>query len=229
MGPAVAGLWRLLFILLLSVIAVNFEAEPLAAEQRPYYFGRTSDQTLVHLQMRDGDEILHFRLRKAYLNFSPNWEGGLQDVISIAVIYPSMRPLGDTDKSLADADVLSIKLYSWAYTGARFNVKSLLKRKIEREWALAGQLNDSFRIYDDLTDRKLRIAREYLVPISKTPEDIFFQCYKSKSPIAGCEAISGFGGQVELNFLFRRSELAKWPDMREAVKAFLTSAETTAE
>ena len=81
-------------------------------QSRQYYFGRTTDVTPIAVSTLAGGKTITFMVPKTYLDFSPNWEGGLHDVISMSLIYPSMVPSAQTRKNMSDPDFLSIALHS---------------------------------------------------------------------------------------------------------------------
>jgi hypothetical protein len=97
--PTHQRLLRLLFCvtLALAVSAAGrlfaIETDPAARPPAaPPYSGRTQDPTPVELTMQDKDAIIHFKIPKMYMTLSPNWRGGMQNVIAIEVVFPSMAP-----------------------------------------------------------------------------------------------------------------------------------------
>jgi hypothetical protein len=92
---------RLLFSVALT-LAISAACQLLAIESgpiarlsaTPLYSGRTQDPTAVQLTMQDKDEVIRFKIPRMYMTLSPNWKGGMQDVIAIEVVFPSMAPAG---------------------------------------------------------------------------------------------------------------------------------------
>jgi hypothetical protein len=87
--------------------------------------------------MQDKDAVIRFKIPKMYMTLSPNWSGGMQNVIVLAVAFPGMSPAGQ--RSLASPEVLVIGLHSFAHTGADYNVARLLRWNMDNEWAHVGQ------------------------------------------------------------------------------------------
>jgi hypothetical protein len=113
---------------------------PSADAQRTYYFGRSTNVTPVDIAIQDKDEILNFKVPKAYLTFSKNWSGGLQEFFVLEANFPSMHPLSLAESSVKDTDALFIDLHSYSYTGADLSTRKTISFFIEDRWTLIGSV-----------------------------------------------------------------------------------------
>jgi hypothetical protein len=203
-------------------------AEPPAA---PLYYGRTRDPTPVELTMQDKDAIVRFKIPKMYMTFSPNWMGGMQNVLVLEVVFPSMAPAGK--RSLASPEVLVISVYSFAHTGADYNVVRLLRRNIDNEWTLVGRETDRFGKEYSVYVRRSNIAewknpdalvKEYLIPDDSPDGAVYLECLRERSnPFVGCQGLTTFGKNLSLGVSFRRTQLEKWREMLRATEELLIS------
>lgn len=201
-----------------------------AAAEIPYYFGQSADSTPVALSIRDASQTIVLSIPRKYLDFSPNWHGGPQDVISMNVVFPAMLPLSGTGKSLADRDVLSIALYSHASNGAHYTVADLIKRKVATEWTFVRHQGADFDVYAYTDEIKrwsdpTRLIHEYWVPTSQdTHSEIYFQCYRETgNPRVGCSAHRTFEQELELVVTFRQNDISQWREIMTAVEGLLRS------
>jgi hypothetical protein len=194
------------------------------------YSGRTPDSTTVQLTMQDRDRIVRFKIPKMYMTLSPNWAGGIQDIIALEVEFPSMSPAGK--KGLVFSDIVAISLYSFANTGAHYDVSNLLQHNLQQEWTPVDPETDwrgqEYSLYvarSDIEKWKNRQAtvREYLVP-KDSSMPIFFGCYREKSnPLVGCTSYTNFGKSLSLEISFRRSQLQNWREILRASTGLLDS------
>jgi hypothetical protein len=198
------------------------------AQQRPYYFGRTTDPTPVEVALPDRGQLIRFKIPKVYMTFSDNWKGGVQDFIVLETIFPSMAPLSATRSSERGADVVSIDLHSYEYTGADTDVSRTLKWKIATQWTLVERMIDEsgqkYLVYVRKGDEKKRfmsnvMMEEYLVPDRDAEQsDIYFDCLVEGANVGtGCGGHSNFGRNLSLEFTFRRSELQHWQKIQASV------------
>jgi hypothetical protein len=230
---------RLLFCLTLAVsisaagrlfaVEAGSVAEPPAA---PYY-GRTQDPTPVELTMQDKDAIVRFKIPKMYMTLSTNWRGGMQDVIAIEVVFPSMAPAGK--RSLASPEVLAISLYSFANTGADNNISRFLRRKLDDDWTQVDQETDGIGQEYSIYVARSNLAKwkdpdasviEYLIPDNSPDGAVYLRCYRERlNPFVGCGSYTTFGKNLSLVVSFRRSQLEKWREMLRAAEELLISFE----
>jgi hypothetical protein len=212
------------------LLIVLFSASSDAKAQSQSYFGRTTDSTPVDIAIQDKNEIVHFTIPKVFMTLSKNWDGGLQSGITLEVIYPSMAALSATRNSSSGPDVVIINLFSFANTGADYSIPKMLPKKISDQWAFVENITDnerrSYRVYvnkGDVEKRKdqTRLITEFLVPDSN---EMYFECIRDISnPHVGCNATVNYGKNIVLNFLFKRAQFERWPDIREAVFKLLSS------
>jgi hypothetical protein len=210
--------------------ALLFSSTSTAETQSHSYFGRTTDPTPVDIAVQDKNEIVHFAIPMVFMTFAKNWDGGLQSGITLEVIYPSMAALSATRNSSSGPDVVIINLFSFANTGADYSIPKMLPRKISDQWAFVESITDSekrsYRVYvnkGDVEKRKdqTRLITEFLVPDSI---EMYFECIRDISnPHVGCNATVNYGENLVLNFLFKRAQFERWPDIREAVFKLLNS------
>jgi hypothetical protein len=216
---------EIIVIAMLCAVCFGSEAE---AQQRPYYFGRTTDPTPVEVALQDKEQLIRFRIPKVYMTFSDNWKGGVQDFIVLETIFPSMAPLSATRSSERGPDVVIIDLQSHGSTEGDSNVSRELEWRIATQWSLvdriAEQSGETFRVYvhnEDVKNRAMRnvMMKEFLVPDSGAdPPNIYFDCLiEGENPSVGCFAHSNFGQNLSLEFIFRRTELQHWREIRDAV------------
>ena len=195
----------------------------------PLYSGRTQDPTPVQLTMQNKDAIIRFKIPKMYMTLSPNWKGGMQDVIAIEVVFPSMAPAGR--RSLASADVLAISLYSFAHTGGDL-FSRLLQYHQSNDWTKVGQETDGtgerYSIYvahsnvEKWKDPSASV-KEYIVP-DNSQVGVYFECYREKiNPFVGCLCLTKFGQNLSLSVAFRRSQFERWREILRAVEGLLVS------
>src|SRR5262245_64823695 len=109
---------RLLFRLMLAISVAGslfaIETGPIVRlSAAPLYSGRTQDPTPVELTMQDRDAVIRFKIPKMYMTFSPNWSGGMQQVVVFEVVFPGMSPAGN--RSLASAEALVIGMCSFCH------------------------------------------------------------------------------------------------------------------
>jgi hypothetical protein len=211
-------------------IVCSFSTPSNAEAQSQSYFGRTTDPTPVDIAIQDKKEIVHLTIPKVFMTFSKNWDGGLQSGITLEVIYPSMAALSATRNSSSGPDVVIINLFSFANRGADYSIPKMLPKKISSQWAFVQNITDnerrSYRVYvnkGDVEKRKdqTRLVTEFLVPDSN---EMYFECIRDISnPHVGCNATVNYGENLVLNFLFKRAQFERWPDMREAVFKLLNS------
>jgi hypothetical protein len=228
---------RLLFSVALT-LAISAACQLLAIESgpiarlsaTPLYSGRTQDPTAVQLTMQDKDEVIRFKIPRMYMTLSPNWKGGMQDVIAIEVVFPSMAPAGR--RSLASADVLSISLYSFARAGGGFSFLRLLQYNQDNEWTRVDRLTDrsgeGYSVYvarsnvEKWKDPTVSV-KEYFVPDNSNGR-VYFECYREKlNPFVGCLCLTAFGQNLSLSVAFRRSQFERWREILRAVEGLLIS------
>jgi hypothetical protein len=208
-------------------IETNSIVRPWAA---PLYSGRTQDSTSVELTMQDKDAVIRFKIPKMYMTLSPNWKGGMQDVIAMEVVFSSMAPAGS--RSLASADVLAISLYSFAHTSRDFSFSRLLQYNRDSEWTKVDRKTDrsgeGYSVYVARTnvekwkDPGVSI-KEYLVP-DESNGKVYFECYRGKmNPLVGCLCLTTFGQNLSLSVAFRRSEFERWREILRGVEGLLDS------
>jgi hypothetical protein len=212
----------------LFAIETNPAAQPPSV---PLYSGRTQVSTPVELTMQDKDAIIRFKIPKMYMTLSPNWSGGMQDVIALEVVFPSMSPAGK--RSLASPEVLTISLYSFANTGADKNISRLLRWNMENEWTHVGQVTDrigqEYSVYvarSNVEEWKNPNAsvREYLIPNESPAGGAYLECLRERAnPFVGCKSLSIFGKNLTLVVSFRRSQLEKWHEMLRSAEGLLLS------
>jgi len=219
-------------IIPVAVVCCAFFREAPDAERRPYYFGRTTDPTPVEVTLQDRDQLIRFKIPKVYMTFSDNWKGGVQNFIALETIFPSMAPLSATRSSSRGTDVVAIDLHSYAYTGADNNVSRILEWEMGTQWTLmdriADQSGQEYLVYVRKGDENKRfmpnmMVTEFLVPDRGGDQpDIYFDCLREEgNPAVGCIANSNFGRNLSLEFIFRRTELRHWPEIRDAVMSLL--------
>jgi hypothetical protein len=219
---------RCLKLALLSIFL--YSASSNAETQSRSYFGRTTDPTPVDIAVQDKNEIVHFTIPKVFMTFAKNWDGGLQSGITLEVIYPSMAAVSATRNSSPGPDVVIINLFSFANTGADYSIPKMLPKKMSDQWAFVENITDnerrSYRVYVNKGDVEKRkdqngLITEFLVPDSN---EMYFECIRDISnPHVGCNATVNYGENLVLNFLFKRTQFERWPDIREAVFKLLNS------
>jgi hypothetical protein len=220
---------EIIVIAMLCGVCFGSEAE---AQQRPYYFGRTTDPTPVEVALPDRGQLIRFKIPKVYMTFSDNWKGGVQDFIVLETIFPSMAPVSATRSSEHGADVVVIDLSSHGSTEGDNNVSRVLEWKIATQWTLADRIMDQsgqeFLVYvhkEEVKKRSLSnvMMKEFLVPDSGADQPtIYFDCLREEGhPAVGCIAKSNFGHNLSLEFIFRRTELQHWREIRDAVMKLL--------
>jgi len=219
-------------IILIAIFCCVLFGSAADAQQRPYYFGRTTDPTPVEVALQDRGELIRFKIPKVYMTFSDNWKGGEQDFIVLETIFPSMAPLSATRSSERGADVVAIDLHSYEHTGAGTNVSRLLEWTISTQWTLVGRIvgqsGQKFRVYVDKGDEKKWamhdvMEAEYFVPDNDAnAPDIYFDCLRDETnPGAGCIAKSNFGQNLALELSFKRSQLGHWREIRDGAVSLL--------
>jgi len=198
------------------------------AQERPYYFGRTTDPTPVEVALQDRGELIRFKTPKVYMTFSDNWQGGEQDFIVLETIFPSMAPLSATRSSESGTDVVIIDLHSFEYTGADKNVSRILRWKIVTQWTLVERIIDrsgqKYLVFVRKGEENKRfmpngVMSEFLVPdLGGEQGDIYFDCLRVEwNPRAGCTGKSNFGHNLSLEFSFSRVQLHRWREIKGAV------------
>jgi hypothetical protein len=226
--------------ILIAILCCALFTRAAETQDRPYYFGRTTDPTPVEVALQDRGEVIRFKIPKVYMTFSDNWQGGVQDFIVLETIFPSMAPLSATRSSERGADVVAIDLHSYEHTGAGINVSRLLEWKISTQWTLVDRIADQsgqkFRVYVDKGDENKWATRdvmetEYLVPDNDaSPPDIYFDCLRDETnPGAGCIAKSNFGQNLALELSFKRSQLGHWREIRDGAVNLLGGFKREAE
>jgi hypothetical protein len=226
---------RLLFCVMLT-LAVSaagrlfaIETAPLARPPVPLYSGRTQDPSPVELTMQDKDAIIQFKIPRMYMTLSPNWRGGMQDVIAIEVVFPGMSPAGK--RGLASPEVVAMSLYSSAHAAA--DVSRLLRWKLDNEWSHVGQETDrigqKYSVYVTRSSVEKwknpnASVKEYLIPDESSTGGVYLECYRERlNPFVGCNSLTTFGKDLLLVVSFRRSQLERWREILRAVEGLLIS------
>ncbi|WP_375415229.1 hypothetical protein [uncultured Bradyrhizobium sp.] len=107
-----------------------------------YYFGHTTDPVPIEIALRDKTETFHFKIPKAYLTFSENWTGGVQDFLVLETSFPSMAPLSTVAGDVNELGALVIHLHSYPRTGADPNVRKTIDFLISNMWSYIGDFSD---------------------------------------------------------------------------------------
>jgi len=213
--------------ILIAILCGALFSRAAETQDRPYYFGRTTDPTPVEVALQDRGELIRFKVPKVYMTFSDNWQGGEQDFIVLETIFPSMAPLSATRSSERGTDVVIIRLHSYEHTGADQNVSRALRWEIATQWTLmertADRSGEKYLVYVDKGKEKTWYMRnlmmkQYLVPdLGGELPDIYFDCLRvEENPDAGCSGQSNFGHNLSLVFSFSRHQLHRWREIREA-------------
>ena len=183
----------------------------------------------MSLQLYDEEQIVRFSIPRAYLHFSEEIKGGLQDTLSMYVIYPSMQPFSGTGKSTADDDVLNIRLFSYHNAVANFSVDRYLKFMLEKVLTHVD-FDEFFDMYvrkEDVSKRddEFALLTEFLVPKgNQIDRPVYFECFRKLGNLrVGCSGFVTFGNSVELRWIFRRDRLEEWPEMLSKVESFVIS------
>ena len=204
---------------------------PLSAEaQRSYYFGQSTDPAPVELAIQDKDEVLHFSIPKAYLIFSENWSGGLQDFFVLETVFPSMVPRSLAGIDANNADVLVIDFHSYANTGANYSTRKTIDFFVKEKWARVESAlvknGRSYQYYVEKRDVEKRFDNHSLIKefYVADGQDIYFECFRELSnPHVGCHGFADYGKNLSLSFAFRRSQFERWPEFYDAVVRLLNS------
>jgi len=227
---------RLLFRLMLAISVAGslfaIETGPIVRlSAAPLYSGRTQDPTPVELTMQDRDAVIRFKIPKMYMTFSPNWSGGMQQVVVFEVVFPGMSPAGN--RSLASPEALVIGLHSFAHTGADYNISRLLRWSMDNEWTLVGQETDRVGQRYSIYVARANIEKwknqnasviEYLIPEDFVGKRTYLECHRERlNPFVGCTCFTTFGENISLEVSFRRSQLEKWREMLRSAEGLLTS------
>lgn len=212
------------------LIACLFFASSSVEAQRPYYFGQTTDLTSVNISLQDTNVVINFKIPKAYLTFSANWSGGLQDFIAIASSFPSMRPLALPEGEVKHTAALIINLSSHSSTGAKYSTEKAIDFFIKDRWTLVQNVKDkagrSYRYYLDKRDVDKRDDVTKLLKESFVVDGqhIYFECLREFSnPNVGCSGFADYGSNLTLTFHFPRSQFERWPEFHEAAVRLLNS------
>jgi hypothetical protein len=218
----------------LTAIAFCLFSVPLSASAQQSYFGRSVDPGPVELSIQDKDEILYFSIPKAYLTFSKNWLGGLQDGFVLETVFPSMVPRSLARVESNNTDALVINLYSFAYTGANQSTRKTIDFFIKDRWALVESAlvknSGTYQYYVEKSDVEkrhdsARLIKEFYVV---SGQDIYFECFRELSnPHVGCHGVADYGKNLSLSFAFRRSQFERWPEFYDAVVRLLNSLRKT--
>jgi hypothetical protein len=213
-----------------TLAACLFFAPSNVEAQRPYYFGRTTNVTPINVSLQDTDTILHFRIPKAYLTFSQNWSGGLQEFLVIESSFPSMAPLALPEGEIKHTDALIIDLHSHSSTGATYTTKKAIDLFIKDRWAFVQAIKDkagrSYKYYVDKRDVDKRDDITQLLKESYVVDGqhIYFECLREfLNPNVGCSGFADYGKNLTLTFHFRRSQFERWPEFYEAAIRLLNS------
>jgi hypothetical protein len=207
-----------------------FFASSNAEAQRPYYFGRTADLTPVNVTLQDTDAVLHFRIPKAYLTFSQNWSGGLQEFLVIEASFPSMAPLALPEGDIKHTSALIIDLHSHSSTGAKYSTEKAINFFIKDRWILVQDVKDKAgRAYQYYVDKRDVNKRDDITQLLKESfvvdgQHIYFECLREfLNPSVGCSGFADYGSNLTLTFHFPRSQFERWPEFYEAAVRLLNS------
>jgi hypothetical protein len=206
----------------------------LSASAQQSYFGRSVDPGPVELSIRDKDEVLYFSIPKAYLTFSKNWFGGLQDFVVLEAVFSSMVPRSLAKVESNNTDALVIDLHSYAHTGANYSTRKTIDFFIKDRWALVeNDLVISGRKYQYYVEKSdvekrhdsTRLIKEFYVADG---QNIYFDCFREPSnPHVGCIGVADYGKNLSLSFIFKRSQFERWPQFYDAVVRLLNSLRKT--
>jgi hypothetical protein len=215
---------------LVQVISFLLLSSSNSEAQRSYFFGHTTDATPVNISLRDKDAVLDFKIPKAYLTFSENWSGGLQDFLVLEASFPSMTPLSFAGGDVNKPDALVIHLHSYSRTGAKFSTRGTIDFFASQVWTYVGDTQDkigrSYRHY--LAKRDLekprdddRFGKEYFVADDR---DAYLECFlEAQNPNMGCSLFADYAKSLSLTIQFRRSQFEHWPEFYQSVVTLFDS------
>jgi hypothetical protein len=196
--------------------------------------GPRSYEDVVQVRMQDRGEVLRLAVPRAYVRYVDGENATFHLGISLAVRFPSMEP-ADRRAKPSDPEIVIVNLRSFENSGGTYDYSKIIEHRLKTDWVFAERVNDELKIF--ISRRYLnkyripsKIIEEYIVPTSLEPPDIFFDCLRETgNKHVGCSGEFGFGRNLSLSVIFRRTELHKWRQIRAAVVELLKEFQNQAQ
>ena len=204
--------------------------DQLSPPSRDYYFGRTTDRTVVAITMSPDGESINLNIPKSYLTFSPTWRGGLQDTVVVEFVLSTFAPLSESNKSTSDPDAVVVNLISQEKSLNSDRFRKLIDSNIANRWEKVGETENEFVMYISKLDVKRyknlsSFVDEYFIPLDNiTQYPVYFTCLRyTNGPKVGCSGHSLLAAGIMMDYEFRRQRLPEWRKIDESVRNLLDS------
>src|SRR6266404_232167 len=194
------------------------------------YYGTSTDTTPVTLVVAGEIGDTQFKIPKAYLQFSRNWEGGPQELISIALIVPSLVPLSLSNLGRDDPSVVTISIYSEGgkRTGSELKFRNAIEANIRNRWIRLGDANggmfDKFvdkNNVEKYSDKNSAVAEFFIPKVVVNNQYLIIECVRMLHRNTGCTISTVFRNDIKLYYSYKRTELIKWAIIDATVRKFL--------
>lgn len=198
--------------------------------------GASHDPAPVDMCFKPGPHQSCWHIPKTYLQFKPNWTGGIQDVIMISAalywngdIMPAASVAADHDGSTPTEqpdDVIQITINASANPFTHGYLTGTVLPQMEQ----TGE-DSQFKefAYKRINGERLADSAIF-VPVAEFAASIYFDCARNSpqfgSKLLNCTAHTDFKDNVAVKYIFNSRNLARWHDIDAKVRGLLTSLET---